>query len=159
MAVLKTDYETIVAQIKAFGEDEPHFVPFFSNISAILWQNMEDLNWAGFYLVTKEDDLVLGPFQGKVACIHIAKGKGVCGTAFEKKEQVLVKNVHDFAGHIACDEASLSEVVTPIFDKEGNIRAVLDIDSPSLERFSKEDGEGLCKICKAISECTDWRLQ
>ena len=102
-----------------------------SNISALIFESLADLNWAGFYIV-RDGRLVLGPFHGKVACIHIEKGKGVCGTAFEKDEVELVYNVHDFPGHIACDSASNSEIVIPIH-KDGKVAAVLDIDSPNLD--------------------------
>ena len=137
----KTDYELLSKQLEALASQDTNYVPLLSNASALLYENMEDLNWAGFYLL-KDSTLVLGPFQGKVACIHIPLGKGVCGTAAEKNESLVVKNVHEFAGHIACDSASNSEVVVPIH-KEGAVVGVLDIDSPSLSRFSDEDKAGL----------------
>ena len=115
---------------------------------------MEDLNWAGFYLMDK-GSLLLGPFQGKVACIRIELGKGVCGTAAGNDETQLVKNVHEFAGHIACDSASNSEIVVPIH-KDGRVVAVLDIDSPSLSRFTEEDKTGLEGFVKALEEVVDF---
>ncbi len=145
-----TDYKLLAAQIKALAEDEPNFIPVMSNASALLYENMEDLNWAGFYLMDK-GSLVLGPFQGKVACIRIEPGKGVCGTAAQKDETQLVKNVHEFPGHIACDSASNSEIVVPIH-RNGKVVAVLDIDSPSLSRFNDSDKEGLEMFVKTLEE-------
>ncbi|MBO6240675.1 MAG: GAF domain-containing protein [Butyrivibrio sp.] len=149
-----TDYKLLAQQIKVLAEDEPNFMPVFSNASALLYENMEDLNWAGFYLMDK-GSLLLGPFQGKVACIRIELGKGVCGTAAGKDETQLVKNVHEFAGHIACDSASNSEIVVPIH-KDGKVVAVLDIDSPSLNRFDEADKEGLETFVKALEEVVDF---
>jgi len=119
----------------------PHLISNMANASALLYQTLEDINWAGFYLM-KEDILVLGPFQGKTACIEIPVGKGVCGTAIEKREIQLVKDVHEFPGHIACDSASNSEIVLPIYVGE-EVFGVLDIDSPSFARFDEEDKIGL----------------
>ena len=149
-----TDYELLAQQIKVLAEDEPNFLPVFSNASALLYENMEDLNWAGFYLMDK-GSLLLGPFQGKVACIRIELGKGVCGTAAGNDETQLVKNVHEFAGHIACDSASNSEIVVPIH-KDGKVVAVLDIDSPSLGRFTEEDKTGLEDFVKVLEEVVDF---
>ena len=149
-----TDYKLLAQQIKVLAEDEPNFIPVFSNASALLYENMEDLNWAGFYLMDK-GSLLLGPFQGKVACIRIELGKGVCGTAAGNDETQLVKNVHDFAGHIACDSASNSEIVVPIH-KDGKVVAVLDIDSPSLNRFDETDKEGLENFVKTLEEVVDF---
>ncbi len=149
-----TDYKLLAAQIKSLAEDEPHYIPVLSNASALLYENMEDLNWAGFYLMNK-GSLMLGPFQGKVACIRIDLGKGVCGTAAKKDETQLVKNVHEFPGHIACDSASNSEIVVPIH-KGGKVVAVLDIDSPSLGRFDEKDKEGLELFVKTLEEVTDF---
>ena len=111
---------------------------------------LEDLNWVGFYIM-REGKLVVGPFQGKVACIHIEIGKGVCGTAAKEKTVMRVDNVHEFPGHIACDSASNSEIVLPIF-KDGQVIAVLDIDSPRYNRFTKEDETGLKKIADLLGE-------
>ncbi|MCR4588627.1 MAG: GAF domain-containing protein [Lachnospiraceae bacterium] len=145
-----TDYNLLAKQLEALVADEPWFIPALSNASALLMDSLEDLNWAGFYLV-KDGALVLGPFQGKVACIHIASGRGVCGTALAKDELQLVKNVHEFPGHIACDSASNSEIVIPIH-KKGEIVAVLDIDSPSLDRFSEKDATGLSSFVKVLED-------
>ncbi len=145
-----TDYKLLAKQIKALADDEPNFIPVFSNASALLYDNMEDLNWAGFYIMNK-GSLMLGPFQGKVACIRIEVGKGVCGTAVEKDETQLVKDVHQFPGHIACDSASNSEIVVPMHSG-GKVVAVLDIDSPSLGRFDDNDKEGLEAFVKAMEE-------
>lgn len=148
-----TDYKLLSAQIKSLAEDEPNFIPVMSNASALLYENMEDLNWAGFYLMNK-GSLMLGPFQGKVACIRIEVGKGVCGTAVAEDKTQLVKDVHQFPGHIACDSASNSEIVVPIH-KDGRVVAVLDIDSPSLERFDEEDREGLETFVRTLEEVMD----
>lgn len=145
-----TDYNLLAEQIKSLAEDEPYYIPVLSNASAILYDAMDDLNWAGFYLMNK-GSLLLGPFQGKVACIRIALGKGVCGTAAENDETLVVPNVHEFPGHIACDSASNSEIVVPIH-KDGEVVGVLDIDSPNLNRFSEEDKLGLEKFVKALEE-------
>lgn len=145
-----TDYKLLTEQMKALAEDEKWFVPVMSNASAILYDNMEDLNWAGFYIM-RDGALVLGPFQGKVACINIPVGKGVCGTAVAKDETQLVEDVHQFPGHIACDSASNSEIVVPIH-KDGKVVAVLDIDSPKLARFNQDDKAGLEEFVKVIEE-------
>ena len=145
-----TDYKLLEAQIRSLAEDEPNYIPVMSNASALLYENMEDLNWAGFYIMNK-GSLMLGPFQGKVACIRIELGKGVCGTAAQSNETQLVKDVHQFPGHIACDSASNSEIVVPIHS-DGKVVAVLDIDSPSLSRFDEADKEGLEQFVKALEE-------
>ena len=119
----------------------PHPIANLANAAALLWQELEDLNWAGFYL-SEGDRLVLGPFQGKPACIEIPYGKGVCGTAAEKQEAVVVEDVHEFPGHIACDEASRSEIVIPM-TRNGVVFAVLDLDSPTVGRFTQADRAGL----------------
>ena len=149
-----TDYRLLAQQLRVLAEDEPHFLPVLSNASALINENMEDLNWAGFYLMHK-GSLLLGPFQGKVSCIRIELGKGVCGTAAERDETQLVANVHDFAGHIACDSASNSEIVVPIHFG-GKVIGVLDIDSPSLARFSEEDRDGLELFVRTLEEVTDF---
>ena len=149
-----TDYKLLAAQIKSLAEDEPNYIPVMSNASALLYENMEDLNWAGFYIMNK-GSLMLGPFQGKVACIRIELGKGVCGTAAQNNETQLVKDVHQFPGHIACDSASNSEIVVPIHS-DGKVVAVLDIDSPSLSRFDEADKEGLEQFVKALEDTVDF---
>lgn len=121
-----------------------------ANASALLYECLEDLNWAGFYLM-RDDHLVLGPFQGKIACIEIPVGRGVCGTAVKEDAVQLVKNVHEFPGHIACDSASNSEIVVPIH-VNGEIWGVLDIDSPSLARFDEEDQAGLEAFVRILEE-------
>ena len=121
-----------------------------ANASALLYDTLEDLNWAGFYLM-QDEKLVLGPFQGKPACIEIEVGKGVCGTAVAKRKTVLVKNVHEFEGHIACDSASNSEIVVPIFNGD-EVVGVLDIDSPIFERFDESDRVGLEELVKILEK-------
>lgn len=135
------DYQLLAKQLRSFLEEEPFFIPALSNASALLKEALQEVNWAGFYLM-KDKRLVLGPFQGKPACIHIEIGKGVCGTAVQKDQTMLVSDVHEFPGHIACDSVSNSEIVVPIH-KNGEIVGVLDIDSPIKNRFTKEDQEGL----------------
>ena len=152
--IVMTDYRLLTEQLKALAADEPNFIPVLSNASALLKENLEDLNWAGFYLMNK-GSLLLGPFQGKVACIRIALGKGVCGTAADKDETLVVGNVHEFAGHIACDCASNSEIVVPIH-KNGKLVGVLDIDSPLRDRFSQDDKNGLEDFVKVLEEITDF---
>ena len=144
------DYGLICEQIKALAETEPFYVPLLANVSALLYEHMPDLNWAGFYLM-RDGQLVLGPFQGKVACIHIQPGKGVCGTAVAEDRTQLVADVHQFPGHIACDSASNSEIVVPIH-KDGKVTGVLDIDSPLFGRFLPEDREGLERIVGVIEK-------
>ena len=144
------DYQLLRKQLAALLEEETFFVSALSNASALLKETLTDINWAGFYLM-REGALVLGPFQGKPACIHIAVGKGVCGTAVQKDQTMLVADVHQFEGHIACDCASNSEIVVPIH-KNGMIVGVLDIDSPIKNRFTKEDQEGLEVFVKEIED-------
>ena len=115
-------------------EGETDAVACLANASALIFDVVPDINWAGFYFV-KDGELVLGPFQGKPACVRLKIGKGVCGTAVERNETVVVKDVHEFAGHIACDSASQSEIVVPLHDKDGKTWGVLDIDSPIVNRF------------------------
>ena len=143
-------YREINSQIAALCAGEPNLIANLANISAVLYERLEDTNWAGFYLMADniqgtEQELVLGPFQGKAACVRIPVGRGVCGTAVADKQAQLVEDVHAFAGHIACDAASNSEVVIPII-KDQKVVAVLDIDSPSLARFDREDLEGLQQL-------------
>ena len=144
------DYELLCAQVRAFAGADGWYVPLLSNVAALIYDAMEDLNWAGFYIM-RSGKLVLGPFQGKVACIHIPVGKGVCGTAVAQDRTQLVPDVHAFPGHIACDSASNSEIVVPIHSG-GAVVAVLDIDSPSLGRFSDADRVGLEDVVKVIEE-------
>lgn len=136
--------------VEAVTEDVPHVIANLANTSAVIFDEMEDINWAGFYIM-EDGRLVLGPFQGKVACIEIQVGRGVCGTAVELDKTMLVKDVHEFAGHIACDSASESEVVVPIH-KDGKVWGVLDIDSPTRARFTEEDAARLERVAKVIEK-------
>ena len=142
------DYDLLKAQIQSFAEADGWYVPLLANAAALLFDALSDVNWAGFYLL-RGNRLVLGPFQGKVACIHIPLGKGVCGTAAQRDETQLVPDVHAFPGHIACDGASNSEIVVPIH-RRGAVVAVLDIDSPVPNRFSEADRAGLEALVKVL---------
>ena len=148
------DYSLLAKQLQSFLEEEPFYVPALSNASALLKEAMEQINWVGFYLM-RDGELVLGPFQGKVACIHISVGKGVCGTAVEQDQTLVVPDVHAFPGHIACDCASNSEIVIPIH-KGGEIVGVLDIDSPVKNRFSTEEKEGLEQLVEVIERYVEF---
>ena len=190
-----TDYGLLAKQIVSLAEIDAHWLPVLSNAAALLWDALDDINWAGFYLVdpvtvsgaelgagsgvepdaSLEPDagsgvepdaapsahepctpeLRLGPFQGKVACVRIPFGRGVCGTAAATKTSQLVEDVHQFPGHIACDSASNSEVVVPIF-KDGQVVGVLDIDSPSVARFTQEDLAGLEQVVKVLESCANF---
>ena len=188
-----TDYDLLAKQIVSLAEVDAHWLPVLSNAAALLWDALDDINWAGFYLVdpvtvtraelgaapgvepdagssvepdaapgaapsTHEPctpELRLGPFQGKVACVRIPFGRGVCGTAAETKTSQLVEDVHQFPGHIACDSASNSEVVVPIV-KDNQVVGVLDIDSPSVARFTQEDLTGLEQVVKALEGCVNF---
>lgn len=176
-----TDYGLLAKQIVSLAEVDAHWLPVLSNAAALLWDALDDINWAGFYLVDPATvsgaepnaapgaepdaapsdhepctpELRLGPFQGKVACVRIPFGRGVCGTAAETKTSQLVEDVHQFPGHIACDSASNSEVVVPIF-KDGQVVGVLDIDSPSVARFTQEDLAGLEQVVKALESCVNF---
>lgn len=202
-----TDYGLLAKQIVSLAEVDAHWLPVLSNAAALLWDALDDINWAGFYLVDSatvsgaelgaESDsgsepsadpgaepdaslepdaapgavaepgaapsahephtpeLRLGPFQGKVACVRIPFGRGVCGTAAETKTSQLVEDVHQFPGHIACDSASNSEVVVPIV-KDNQVVGVLDIDSPSVARFTQEDLTGLEQVVKALESCANF---
>lgn len=144
------NYENLKKEIRALIDGVPYEIANLANVSAALWQAMEKINWVGFYRM-EGGKLVLGPFQGKPACIEIAVGRGVCGTAVYEKRTVLVEDVHQFPGHIACDSASSSEIVVPIY-KNGEVYGVLDIDSPYLARFTREDQRGLEEIVKILEE-------
>lgn len=186
-----TDYGLLAKQIVSLAEVDAHWLPVLSNAAALLWDALDDINWAGFYLVDsatvtgaelgaelgtassaapsaaaepdaapsahepRTPELRLGPFQGKVACVRIPFGRGVCGTAAETKTSQLVEDVHQFPGHIACDSASNSEMVVPIF-KGGQVVGVLDIDSPSVARFTQEDLAGLEQVVKALESCANF---
>ena len=181
-----TDYGLLAKQIVSLAEVDAHWLPVLSNAAALLWDALDDINWAGFYLVDpatvsgaelvaamgaepdvapsdheprtpelRTPELRLGPFQGKVACVRIPFGRGVCGTAAATKTSQLVEDVHQFPGHIACDSASNSEVVVPIF-KDDQVVGVLDIDSPNVARFTQEDLAGLERVVKALVSCTNF---
>ena len=149
------DYHLLSQQLEALSEGEPQWLPLLANASALLAESLDNLNWAGFYLTmpdeSGEPELVLGPFQGKVACTHIAWGRGVCGTAAAQDAIQRVEDVHTFAGHIACDSASNSEIVIPLH-KDGAVWGVLDIDSPLLARFSEEDQKGLAAFAAVLEK-------
>ena len=179
------DYGLLAKQIVSLAEVDAHWLPVLSNAAALLWDALDDINWAGFYLVDPvtvsgveleagssvepgaapgaapsdhepcTPELRLGPFQGKVACVRISFGRGVCGTAAETKTSQLVEDVHQFPGHIACDSASNSEVVVPIV-KDNQVVGVLDIDSPSVARFTQEDLTGLEQVVKALESCANF---
>jgi putative GAF sensor protein len=184
-----TDYGLLAKQIVSLAEIDAHWLPVLSNAAALLWDALDDINWAGFYLVDpvtvsgaepdaapgaepdaapgaesdvapsdhdpRTPELRLGPFQGKVACVRIPFGQGVCGTAAATKTSQLVEDVHQFPGHIACDSASNSEVVVPIV-KDNQVVGVLDIDSPSVARFAQEDLTGLEQVVKALESCVNF---
>ena len=179
------DYGLLAKQIVSLAEVDTHWLPMLSNAAALLWDALDDVNWVGFYLVDpvtvsgaelgaglgvesdaapsadpsahelRTPELRLGPFQGKVACVRIPFGRGVCGTAAETKTSQLVEDVHQFPGHIACDSASNSEVVVPIV-KDNQVVGVLDIDSPSVARFTQEDLTGLEQVVKALESCANF---
>ena len=184
-----TDYGLLAKQIVSLAEVDAHWLPVLSNVAALLWDALDDVNWVGFYLVDSvtvsgaepdvapdaepdagsgvepgaapsdhepcTPELRLGPFQGKVACVRIPFGRGVCGTAATTRTSQLVKDVHQFPGHIACDSASNSEVVVPIV-KDNQVVGVLDIDSPSVARFTQEDLAGLEQVVKTLESCTNF---
>lgn len=145
-----TNYTLLNQQLRALTEGVPHRIANLANASALLFHTLDDLNWAGFYLM-EDGKLVLGPFQGKTACIEIPLGKGVCGTAAASGESQRVEDVHQFPGHIACDSASNSELVIPIREN-GAVVGVLDMDSPSIGRFKKADQEGLEEFVKVLEQ-------
>lgn len=141
-------YPQIIEQVQALIHDETDFLANFANTSSLLYHLLPEVNWVGFYLY-REEQLILGPFHGKPACVRIAIGKGVCGTAAERKETVIVPDVHQFPGHIACDAASQSEIVVPMI-KDGRLIGVLDIDSPIKNRFDETDQTYLEKIVEIL---------
>ncbi len=145
-----TDYKLLAKQTRELAAEESWYVPLLSNVSALLYRALPGLNWAGFYLM-RGGGLVLGPFQGKPACIHIPLGRGVCGTAAAENRAQLVPDVHRFPGHIACDGDSNSEIVIPM-RRDGRVIGVLDIDSPALGRFSEQDRQGLEEVVRALEE-------
>ena len=148
------NYDMVCQQLTALVEGIPYEVANLANTSALLWQEMPDINWVGFYKM-EDGALVLGPFQGKPACIRIPVGKGVCGTAVQEAQTIRVEDVHQFPGHIACDSASNAEIVIPIH-KNGKLVGVLDLDSPIKNRFTEEDEAGLKKIVAALEEIAEF---
>jgi len=146
-------YELLAAQLEALLADERDFVANAAQFSAFLFHELDDLNWAGFYL-NKDEQLVLGPFQGRVACVRIPFGRGVCGAAASSRQTQRVEDVHAFSGHIACDSASNSELVVPLV-KDGRLIGVLDLDSPRLARFSAEDQAGIERLAEIFLRLTD----
>ena len=161
MHVVKSDaslskpacYRELNAQLAALFAGERNGLANAANMSALLYQTLPGLNWVGFYFL-QGGELVLGPFQGRVACVRIAVGRGVCGTAAERRETVVVPDVHAFPGHIACDAASQSEIVVPLL-QDGRLLGVLDLDSPQLARFDREDAEGLDAAVGVLLQCSD----
>jgi len=153
-------YLLLAEQLTALTDGESHAIPNLANCAALLFFALKNINWAGFYLTqtngtTGKEYLLLGPFQGKTACIRIPYGRGVCGTALATGEIQLVEDVHEFPGHIACDSASNSEIVLPI-RKNGKIVGVLDIDSPYVARFDEEDKEGLQKLVEILEQACEF---
>lgn len=151
-----TDYALLIEQARAITEGEPDLIANLSNISALVYDHLADVNWVGFYITREPETLVLGPFQGKVACLRIPFGRGVCGAAAASRETQRVVDVHEFEGHIACDAASNSEVVVPIVVND-QVVAVFDLDSPSVGRFSDSDAAGLTKLGRFI-ETLNWSV-
>lgn len=150
----KGQYSLLKKQMQAVLEGEKYPIPNLANASALLMETLEDINWVGFYLM-HQNELLLGPFQGRVACVHIGLGKGVCGTAAVNDAVQLVGNVHQFPGHIACDSASQSEVVVPLHYR-GKVVGVLDVDSPSLNRFNENDASELQQLALIIERSCEW---
>ena len=148
------NYELMAKQIESLSEIDADLIPVLSNASAVLNEGLDRINWVGFYLMDR-GSLLVGPFQGKSACVRIEVGKGVCGTAVAQDKIQRVEDVHAFPGHIACDSASRSEIVLPIHSN-GKIVGVLDIDSPELNRFDDSDEQGLALVVDAIERVTDF---
>lgn len=146
-------YASLAQQLAALLEGEPDAIANAANMSALIYQFLPDLNWAGFYFM-RGPGLVLGPFQGKAACVRIAVGRGVCGTAVERRESIVVPDVHAFPGHIACDSASRSELVVPLI-RDGRVLGVLDLDSPKPNRFDDEDREGCEKLVRIYLDASE----
>ena len=145
-----TNYDLLSRQVRELAAEEGWYVPLLANVSALLYNTLPDLNWAGFYLA-RESALVLGPFQGKPACIHIPWGKGVCGAAATEMRTQRVADVHAFPGHIACDCASNSEIVVPLY-RQAQVLGVMDLDSPRFDRFDAADQQGLEAIARILEE-------
>lgn len=161
----ETDWQLLAAQVDALAEEDARWLPLMANASALVMEAVPDINWVGFYLAAdatnERCELVLGPFQGRIACVRIPFGRGVCGTAAERDETQRVDDVHAFPGHIACDSASRSEVVVPLHAESGRVAAVLDTDSPLPARFTAADVAGLELVAAAIERrCSlgSWNL-
>ncbi|MBB3454149.1 GAF domain-containing protein [Rhizobium sp. BK313] len=148
-------YRELAGQLQALLDGEADPIANAANTSALIYQMLPDLNWAGFYFLQSDDELVLGPFQGKPACVRIAVGRGVCGTAIEKEQSILVEDVHAFPGHIACDAASRSELVVPLF-RDGQVFGVIDLDSPLASRFDSDDQAGIEALAAIYASACDW---
>jgi L-methionine (R)-S-oxide reductase len=144
-------YEDLQQQVRGLLAGEPDLIANAANFSALVYHSLPDLNWAGFYLYDG-NELVVGPFQGKPACIRIALGRGVCGTAAQTRETQLVRDVNAFDGHIACDAASQSEIVVPLINADGTLLGVWDVDSPVIDRFDEDDRAGMQGLCAAFME-------
>jgi len=144
-------YATLAAQTRALVEGESSLIANAANFSSLVFNSLEGLNWAGFYFFDGTE-LVVGPFQGKPACVRIGLGKGVCGTAAQTRETQVVRDVHAFPGHIACDSASQSEIVVPLVAPDGSLIGVWDVDSPHLARFDEEDAKGMEALCRTFIE-------
>lgn len=147
-------YRELAEQAAAMVQGEPDEIANAANLSALLFEQMPDLNWAGFYFLRSPDELVVGPFQGRPACVRIKVGKGVCGTAVQRRQSILVEDVDAFPGHIACDSASRSELVVPLI-KGGKVLGVLDLDSPVVARFDADDQAGIEAIARIYVEACD----
>jgi L-methionine (R)-S-oxide reductase len=145
-------YDQLAAQLSSLLAGERDLIANTANFSSLIFQSLPDLNWAGFYFA-KDGELVLGPFQGKPACVRIRIGHGVCGAGAAKRETVIVRNVHEFPGHIACDSASNSEIVVPLI-KDSQLIGVLDLDSPLIGRFDSADSEGLEKLSRILLDAS-----
>ncbi|HEV7397151.1 MAG TPA: GAF domain-containing protein [Pyrinomonadaceae bacterium] len=143
-------YDQLAEQVRSLIGNETDLIANAANFSAMVYHSLPDLNWAGFYLL-KDGELVLGPFQGQPACLRIKLGQGVCGTAAQQRQTIVVPNVHDFPGHIACDSASNSEIVVPLLKNE-ELLGVFDVDSPLIDRFDDEDARGLNKLVEIFME-------
>ncbi|MGO4378628.1 GAF domain-containing protein [Pseudoduganella sp. RAF53_2] len=148
----QTMYADLRSQLSGLVHGESDWIANTANASSLVFNSMPGLNWAGFYFMQGPDELVLGPFQGKPACIRIKKGRGVCGTTVEKRETILVPDVHAFPGHIACDANSRSELVVPIFARNGDVIGVFDLDSPLPNRFDAVDAEGIQSLVRILEQ-------
>jgi GAF domain-containing protein len=144
-----TDYDNLCTVLDALLQGEHDRVASLATAAALVYDSLDNVNWAGFYLL-RDSELVVGPYQGQPACIRIAMGRGVCGTAAEQRTTQLVPDVHDFDGHIACDARSRSELVVPVITDAGELIGVFDIDSPSVDRFSEQDARGIERIVERL---------